>query len=54
VPLQDYRFTVNPVLATMPELADLKLKIVMLATTDHPTASHGQSIGGYILSNKEF
>ena len=54
VPLQDYRFTVNPALKNMPELADIKMKIVMFASTVHPTASHGQSLGGYILSNKEF
>ncbi len=54
VPLQDYRFTVNPQLSSMPGLSDIKIKIVMLATTAHPTASHGQSLGGYFLSNKEF
>ncbi|MCA9383044.1 hypothetical protein KC909_01640 [Candidatus Dojkabacteria bacterium] len=54
VPVQDYRFTVNPALADIPELADIKVKIVMTYTDEHPTAAFGQSIGGYIQSNKEF
>ncbi|MBW7953448.1 hypothetical protein H3C67_01545 [Candidatus Dojkabacteria bacterium] len=54
VPLQDYRFTINPEIAGNKDLEGLKLKIVMLATNEHATASHGQSIGGYIISNIEF
>lgn len=53
-PAQDYRFTVNPVLANMPELADIKIKIVMVSSSTHEKGYKGQSIGGYILSNKEF
>ncbi|KXK26420.1 MAG: hypothetical protein TR69_WS6001000423 [candidate division WS6 bacterium OLB20] len=54
VPVQDYRFTVNPAISKVPELADLKMKIVMLASDDHASAAYGQSIAGYIVSNKDF
>jgi hypothetical protein len=54
VPVQDYRFTVNPELKNVPELADIKIKIVMLYSREHETAAAGQSIGGYIISNKEW
>ncbi|MFQ5493398.1 MAG: hypothetical protein ACE5DX_04535 [Candidatus Dojkabacteria bacterium] len=53
-PLQDFRFTINPRLKTMPEVANIKIKVMMLATDEHETASHGQSIGAYIISNKKF
>lgn len=54
VPVQDYKFTVNPEISSIPELSDLKLKVVMLASNEHETAAYGQSIAGYILSNKDF
>lgn len=54
IAVQDYIFTVNPALKNNSKLADIKIKIVMVATNQHPTASHGQSIGGYILSNVDF
>ena len=50
---QDYSFTVNPEISNIPELRDLELKLVMTSTDTHETASYGQSIGGYILSNKD-
>lgn len=53
VPIQDYAFTVNPEISNNPEIADLKLKIVMIATDKHETASHGQSLAAYLLTNKE-
>ena len=53
-PLQDYTFTVNPAIKEIPDLAGLKIKLVMLHRSDHKTASHGQSIAGYLLPNKEF
>jgi|SRR3990167_4048272 len=53
-PAQDYGFTVNPDLKNIPELADIKIKLVMVGTTSHATGSHGQSLGAYIISNKKF
>jgi len=53
-PLQDYRFTINPELNNRKDLADIKIKIVMVASEDHEWGTYGQSIGGYILSNKKF
>ena len=54
VPGSDYRFTINPQLANIPELSDIKVKIVLLYSENHPNASHGESIAGYVISNKEF
>lgn len=50
----DYGFQINPKLANHPELYKLKLRIVLTAREDHPSADHGQSLGGYILSNVDF
>jgi len=54
VAVQDYKFTVNPNIANHPDLKDFKLKIVMIATNSHKTATYGQSIGSFIISNYEF
>lgn len=54
VPVLEYTFTINPELADIEELKDLELKIVMLATDNYSNSSHGQSIAGYIASNKDF
>jgi hypothetical protein len=54
VPVQDYRFPITPALKNREDLKDIKVKIVMLASTTHPTAHAGQSIGGYVLSNVDF
>lgn len=51
---QDYKFTINPELANNPETKNIKIKIVMVATNEHESATYGQSIGGYIQSNLEF
>jgi hypothetical protein len=50
----DYRFTVNPRLSSYPQFKDFKLKIVMVSSTDHPNAYNGESIGGYIKTNKDY
>jgi len=52
--VQDYRFTVNPRIKLIPGLEDFKMKIVMIYSNTHPSASNGESIGAYIISNKEF
>lgn len=54
VAAQDYRFTINPAIKNKPELADLKIKIVLVGTRDHDWGAYGQSVGAYILSNKDF
>jgi hypothetical protein len=54
VPATDYRFTVNPQLKNVEALKNIKLKIVMIYSDNHPSASHGQSLGAYILSNVQF
>jgi len=54
IAVQDYKFTINPDIANHPNLKNLKLKIVMVATNTHETAAYGQSIGGFIISNYEF
>lgn len=53
VPIQDYAFTVNPEISKNPAIAGIKLKIVMIATDKHETASHGQSLAAYLLTNIE-
>ncbi|KXK26015.1 MAG: hypothetical protein TR69_WS6001001308 [candidate division WS6 bacterium OLB20] len=50
---QDYSFTVNPAISSLPNMNDFKLKIVMTYRTDFPGAYFGQSIGGYIMTNKD-
>ena len=50
----DYRFTINPDLKNIEGLSDIKIKIVMLYTEKYPTASHGEALAGYIISNKQF
>ncbi|MBN2016088.1 hypothetical protein JW766_04615 [Candidatus Dojkabacteria bacterium] len=50
----DFKFTVNPNIKTNPKFLNLKIKIVMVSSTDHPKAFLGQSIGGYIESNIDF
>ncbi|MCA9383043.1 hypothetical protein KC909_01635 [Candidatus Dojkabacteria bacterium] len=54
VPGLEYRFKVNPEIANVPELADLEVKVVMMYSDTHDTAAYGQSIAGFIASNKEF
>lgn len=50
----DYTFQLNPKIAEIEQLSDLQVKIVMTATSSNPKAYRGQSIGGYILTNKNF
>ena len=50
----DYRFTINPALKNIEGLRDIKIKIVIMYSDTHPTASHGESLAGYIISNKPF
>jgi hypothetical protein len=54
VAVQDYTFRVNPQIKNIPGMADLKIKIVLVNTNKHPTGVYGESIGAYIISNKEF
>lgn len=50
---QDYSFTVNPAIASLPDMDDFKVEIVMTSTTEYPGAYNGQSIGSYVRSNKD-
>ena len=49
----DYKFTVNPEIEKIEELEDLEIKIVMNARSDHGWGYSGESIEGYILTNKD-
>ncbi|MBN2015500.1 hypothetical protein JW766_01575 [Candidatus Dojkabacteria bacterium] len=50
----DYKFTVNPELMNHQYFKNLKVKIVMVSTTDNSRGYAGQSIDGYILTNLDF
>ena len=52
--LQDYTFTVNPKISELDGMSDFKVKVVMLNSNHRENASHGQSIAGYVLTNKDF
>ncbi len=47
----DYGFNINPALKNDPFLKNLRIKIVMTWSNNFPGASHGQSIGAYMLTN---
>lgn len=49
----DYKFTVNPEIETIAELEDFEIKIVLNARNDHGWGYGGESIEGYILTNKD-
>jgi hypothetical protein len=53
-PAQDYRINVNPAISKIPGLSDLKIKLVLLNSSKHPTGAYGESIAAYIVSNKQF
>ncbi len=50
----DYSFTVNPSLRYDPAFKDLRIKIVMVSTSENENAFLGRSIGGYVKSNVDF
>lgn len=50
----DYTFGLNPQITEIEQLKDLQVKIVMTATSSSGKAYRGQSIGGYVLTNKDF
>ena len=50
----DYKFTVNPEIAHIPELEGLKIKIVMQSVTSNKNGYLGQSINAYLLTNIDF
>jgi len=52
--ITDYSFTVNPELENFPQFKNLKVKIVMVSSTDNNVGFKGESIGGYILTNVDF
>jgi len=49
---RDYSFNINPEVGKIRALGGLKIKIVLNWTNKFPGASHGESIGAYLLSNK--
>lgn len=50
----DYSFTINPELSNIPELADIKVDIVMKSVTNHRAGYNGESIEGYVITNLNF
>lgn len=50
---QDYGFTLNPAIKNIKELEGLKIRIVLTYRNDHPSAYKGESIGAYIMANKD-
>lgn len=51
---QDYRFTINPKLASRSQFKDMRLKIVMTYTNTSTKGMFGQQIGAVLYSNKDF
>ncbi|MEI7579071.1 MAG: hypothetical protein WCJ58_03450 [bacterium] len=54
VPVQDYRFQVNPQINSRTDLSNFKIKIVIVATNSNNSAAYGQSLGALVISNYEF
>lgn len=50
----DYSFAINPELKKLPKFKNLKLKIVMSASTNHETGYLGHSIEAHIKTNINF